>query len=379
MEKILIITGEHSGEKYGSEIVKSIRNICPYFEFIGSGGEFMEKEGVKLLENVENLSAIGPVEAFKLLGNYLKLLRKIKETVKNEKIKYAILVDFPDFNLFLAPRLKKLGVKIIYFISPTIWIWRYNRVKRIKKYVKLMLSIFPNETEIFKKEGVKSIFVGHPLKKKVEGAKKVNLNEIFNQKSEKIPIALLPGSRKKEIEHIFDEILEGIKLIKEKHPSLFFVIPIANQSVKKLIEKKLLKYKNLEIFTSNLPSFEILKSSHMAIVKSGTSTLEATFSKIPFFVVYKTSKLTYLIGRTLLKIKNIGMVNLIGKEEIVPELVQKECNPKNISKTFLKIYENEKIYYEIREKLNKISDMFGDMDTFLEVGKIFCKLLEEKG
>ncbi len=373
MEKILIVTGEHSGEKYGAEIVNNLNKMCDVkLGYFGSGGDGMKNAGVEILEKVENLSAIGPVEALKLIKNYLTLRKKIKVKVKNEKIKTALLIDFPDFNFFIAPFLKKKGVKIIYFISPTIWIWRYKRIKKIKKYVDIMLSIFPNEQKIFEREGVKSFFVGHPLKKKVETAKKLNLNEIFSQNENKIPIAILPGSRKKEIEHIFSEIIKGLKRIKEKHPEVFFVIPIANKAVENVIKEKIKNLYNFEIFTTHMEASSVLKSSQMAIVKSGTSTLEATFSGIPFFVVYKTSLLTYLIGKTILSIKNIGMVNLIAGENIVPELIQKECNPQKIFLTFEKIYGDEKNYLKIKEKLKKVSDLFGQKETFSEVANIIC-------
>ncbi len=377
MEKILIIAGEHSGEKYGAQIVKHLKMYLKKSKFWGSGGKLMENEGVMLLENIENLSAIGPVEALKLLGNYLKLILKILKIIKREKIKTAILIDFPDFNLFLAPFLKKRGVKVIYFISPTIWIWRYKRVKKIKKYVDLMLSIFPNEREIFEKENVKSIFVGHPLKEEVDKTEKINLAKIFNLHEDMLPVAILPGSRKREIDFILEEILKGLKKIKKRHPEIFFVIPIANSFLKNDIIKKIEEIEVKDLFLTEMKASKVLKSSHMAIVKSGTSTLEATFSQIPFFIVYKTSTPTYLIGKLLLRVKHIGMVNLIAGENVIPELIQGNLNGEKILETFETIFSDKEVYEKIKNKLKEISELFGKKKTFEEISKAIYREIEK--
>jgi|GEM_PF-7025664 len=242
---VLIISGETSGERYAAQVVESFRELEPGspVQFYGSGGEAMRRAGVELLADVEHLSAIGPWEAVKSLAHYLRLRREALAEVRRRGTRLALLVDFPDFNLLLARQLRRMGVTVLYYISPTVWAWRAGRVRTIRRTVRKMLCIFPFEEPIYRRAGVDVRYVGHPLTANLPRVDPpAEFRRRFGLAETDVPLSVLPGSRRAEIAHIFPTILAALPAIKAAVPGARFLLPAASAGARQAIEAQLDRY-----------------------------------------------------------------------------------------------------------------------------------------
>ncbi len=380
LPNVLIVTGEASGERYAAQVVATYQQAFPdqVPAFYGSGGDAMRDAGVELISDIAELAAIGPLEALKLGGNYLRLLRNILGEVRRRQTKVALLVDFPDFNLFLARRLKKRGVRIIYYISPTVWAWRPGRMRTVRRYVDRMLCIFPFEEPLYRDIGASAEYVGHPMI--------ATLNEIdspadfarrYGLHPGEIPISVLPGSRAKEIHHILPPVLDALTRIKAEIPRARFLIPTASKRIREAIQT------DIDTFLADRPASlsandlllvdgdttNCLANSHMGIVKSGTSTLQSAVAGMPFVMVYRTSPLTWKLGRMILTNPYFCIVNLIAGREVVPELLQDRATGPVIAETFLNIFKSDHIYNRVKRDLEDIRDRLGSQNAPLQVAR----------
>jgi lipid-A-disaccharide synthase len=272
-----------------------------------------------------------------------------------KNIKTIVLIDYPGFNLDFAEKVKSLGTKIVYFISPQVWAWGAGRIKKIKKLVDKMLVVFPFEEELYKSYEVNVEFIGHPLAERVNEYKfldRSTLNKNFNLDPSKDILLLMPGSRIHEVERIFPESIEAsLKLSGEFNMQT--VVVCSENMDEEIFQRFPGKngYKIIKGFT-----YDLMKHAKFGIVKSGTSTLEAGIFKLPIVIVYKTNYLTYLIGRQLVKLKNIGLVNIVAGEKIVPELVQKKMNAHSVYMEARQILSSPDMYNSIKEKLGVVKE-----------------------
>lgn len=323
----------------------------------------MKKEGCKEIYSIEEINVIGIFEILKKIPKILKIRYKIIKYFIKIKIDIFIGIDAPDFNFFIEKKLKKKNIKIIHYVSPSIWAWRKNRIYKMKKILDLILILFPFEKKIYKKHKIPYCFVGHhtantiPLKPKKKYAKK----KLKIRKKTKC-ITILPGSRLSEIKILSKIFLLSIKEIKKKFPKLKILAPMIN----KKCEKKFLKI--LKNTTPNMP-IKILKgqtknaliASDVVLTKSGTSTLECMLAKCPMIVIYKVKKITYFFLKHFIKIPFISLPNILANKEIVKEFIQEECKPKEISKSLKLLLlkkENKKlnkIYFKIHKSIKRNS------------------------
>jgi lipid-A-disaccharide synthase len=361
-DSILIIAGEASGDLHGSSLIRELKILLPETEFFGVGGVNMQSAGLKMLYHSDNLNFMGFVEIIRHLPFIKKVQRHLIDEVIKRKTKYAILIDYPGFNLSIAKKLKSLGVKIFYYISPQVWAWGQNRVKKIKKLIFKMFVLFPFEEEFYKKNGVDAEFVGHPLISKLNSYKFLERNELYEKlelEKEKDILLILPGSRKHEVSFIFPEVFSAAEKISEKF-NLQIVVACSN-SIEKNFIKQTVNSENYKIISGF--TYDLMKHSKFGIIKSGTSTLEAGLIGLPMIIVYKANYLSYLIGMLLIKVKNIGIVNILLGKTIVPELLQSQVNETNIFRIASDLLSDLNKIDSMKQELSKLSQILGEKNS----------------
>ena len=350
--KYYIIAGEASGDLHGSNLMKALQQKDSQAEFRFWGGDLMQKQGGTLVKHYRDLAFMGFLEVAKNLKTILNNIKFCKEDIKKHKPDVLILVDYPGFNLRIAKFAKELGIKVVYYISPQLWAWKEGRVEIIKKYVDEMMVILPFEKDFYLKHGVESHFVGHPLLDAISNLEEVNLLNFKKENglSDKEIIALLPGSRKQEVE----KMLEMMLSVRPHFQNYQFVIAGAPSLDKDFYEK----YVDENVHFVSNKTYDLLRCSKAALVTSGTATLETALLNIPEVVCYRGSKISYAIAKRLVKnIKYISLVNLIMDREVVKELIQNELNTKNLVSELNLILEGEKRekmlqdFHLLREKL----------------------------
>lgn len=358
-KKIFIIAGEHSGDLHGSNLIKALLAKDPTLEISGVGGDRMKDAGCKIVHDLTDLAIIGFVEVLKHYKKIRSIFYKLVEHVKKEKPDTVVLIDYPGFNLRFAKAIRQENIKIVYYISPQIWAWKKRRIHDIKKLVDKMLVILDFEEQLYKDHDIPVKFVGHPLIDilKPETEKEAFYKQI-NLQTNRL-VALLPGSRNIEIERILPVLLKTAEKIQTQEDDLSFVLPY-RASNKALMEdiKKNYNIKNL-IFTED-KIYSIMKHSDLALVASGTATLETACFLTPLIIVYKTSLFTWILAKLLIKIKFIGIVNIIAKEEVAPEFIQFDATADKISKKVFAMLKPDalaKAKQELKEKvLDKIDN-----------------------
>ncbi len=368
---LLVVCGETSGEAHAAGLVRFLKELSPGCEWsvFGSGGERLRAAGADIILDVSRLSAIGPKAALGNLGSYFSLRKRVLSRIREEKPDLALLVDFPDFNLPLARKLKKAGVEVCYFISPQLWAWRKSRVKQIRKYVDLMLVIFPFEEAFYRAHQVNAVYVGNPtaarlsnLKKKVGFGKRVF--------SEKPVVALLPGSRAREVDLLLPVELAAAEYISRKIEARFLVFR-APEISKSLLEEKIEHLMpggklDIEVVDSN---YELLAGSDCAIVKSGTSTLETMLLGVPFAMVYRLPLASYFLLRPLVWTKTFCLANLVAEERLVPEFVQWNATGPGLGAYILSLLDNRDKIESIRSAFERVTSRLGDQDGDLRAAE----------
>jgi lipid-A-disaccharide synthase len=331
--RILISAGEASGEFYGAKLMEALRGQlsrqtpAPELGFFGVGGDQMRAAGCEVLVDAREIAEVGIVEVIKHIPLIYRRFRKVVRETERRRPDAAVLIDFPDFNLRLARELHKLGVPVIYYVSPQLWAWKQGRIEQVRKYVRKMLVIFPFEERFYRERGIEAQFVGHPL---ADLPSPQVTREQFAAQHKLDParewIALLPGSRRGEVSRIFPTLLEAAQLL---GPDYVYIVPVASTLDAGWVASFLRDYKGPQItFTRDAQAS--LLHARAAAVASGTSTLEAALIGTPFTMVYRVAPLTWGLGRRLVKVDRFAMVNLIAERDVVPELVQSEFTPQRV-------------------------------------------------
>lgn len=381
-EKILIVCGEPSGDLLGADLMKELLNTGSNFTFTGIGGLEMGKSGFTSLYDIESLSVMGFTG---ILTRYFELKRIVKNLVEKaieQNVHYAVLIDYPGFNLYLAERLREKGIKVIFYVSPQIWAWRFKRIYKIKEFVNLMLVLFPFEKKIYDEYSVKCEFVGHPLKTRM--IEKINTEKSINIEKGITTICLMPGSRGVEIDRLLDPILESAILINNRMhligKKVQFILPNINKSKESLILEKLEKIKTekkLDIKYFFDSSAKCIEASDLVILSSGTATLEVTFFEKPMIILYKVGFFTYNIGRRIVSAKFFGLPNVLSERIICKEYLQKEVTPETIFTEAKQILENDPYRNEMIENIRKVKQSLGDGHAGKNAAKAILKLIQE--
>jgi len=335
--KYYIIAGEASGDLHGSNLMKALKQKDPNAEFRFWGGDLMKAQGGTMVKHYRDLAFMGFLEVVMNLRTILNNIKFCKEDIQKNRPDVLILVDYPGFNLRIARFAKELGIKVVYYISPQLWAWKEGRVEIIKKYVDEMMVILPFEEDFYRKHGVHSHFVGHPLLDAISDLQEINIEKFKsdNGLNEKEIIALLPGSREQEVE----KMLEIMLSVRPHFKNYQFVIAGAPSLPKEFYQK----YVDENVHFVSNKTYDLLRCSKAALVTSGTATLETALLNIPEVVCYRGSKISYAIAKRLVKnINYISLVNLIMDREVVKELIQNDLNTKNLVEELNKIISGEK-------------------------------------
>src|SRR4051812_43717328 len=321
MSELLVVAVEASADLHGAAVLRELRDLCPGVKAFGAGGPRMRAQGFEALVRAEDLSVMGIAEVLPALPRIFDSLDVLRDAARDRRPKAALLIDSPDFNLRLATRLRELKIPVAYFIGPSVWAWRTYRVKQIARDVARMLVILPFEQKFYEEHGVQATYVGNPL----ADERSLPAPRSALKLDENRPVlALLPGSRLQEIRRLWTPMLTAAREMRVKQPGLQLVVPVAPT-----IDKALLHAEDVIFIDGRAP--EVLAAADAAIVASGTATLEAALAGVPMVVVYKTSWITWLIGRLLVRVKFVSLVNLLAGRALVPELLQSACTPKAIA------------------------------------------------
>ncbi len=358
MKEILIVAGEVSGDIHGSRLVKELLRIDSSLKFFGIGGDKMRGSGVELLYHVKDVSFLGFAEVVKHIPFMNRVKKELKAEVEKRNIGKIILIDYPGFNLSLAKSVFSAQRKIYYYISPQIWAWGKNRVKAIKKYIHKMLVVFKFEEEFYNRHNITAEFVGHPLLESLEDYQIESRDKFFEQNGldgYKKLVAIFSGSRKQEVEKILPVSIEAANKVKQN-----LNIQIAVASVPNLSDNfyKQFEKKAKIIYDRN---YELLKYSDAGIIKSGTSTLEASLFQLPFVVVYKTSALSYFLGKSLIKIDSIALANIVSRRKVVKELIQHDASIEKISAELNKLLVDENYRTTIMRSFKELKNELGEL------------------
>lgn len=342
--KYYIIAGEASGDLHGSNLMKALKQKDPDADFRFWGGDLMAGQGGILVKHYRDLAFMGFLEVAMNLRTILNNIKFCKEDIKNHRPDVLILVDYPGFNLRIAKFAKEQGIKVVYYISPQLWAWKEGRVEIIKKYVDEMMVILPFEEDFYKKHGVHSHFVGHPLLDAISDLKELSIDtfKTENGLNDKEIIALLPGSRKQEVEKMLEIMLSVRPYFQEYQ----FVIAGAPSLPKEFYEN----YVDDNVHFVSNKTYDLLRCSKAALVTSGTATLETALLNVPEVVCYRGSKISYAIAKRLVKnIKYISLVNLIMDREVVKELIQNDLNTNNLVEELRKVLQTEKRFEVLKD------------------------------
>lgn len=354
--KIFIIAGEASGDLLGAHLARSLLALNPRIELLGVGGMKMSQMGVKIIIPYERLAVVGISEVFRKLPIVLSVLHKIKKIFKREKPNLLILIDYPGFNLRVARYAKRLGIKVLFYVSPQIWAWRYGRIKTIKKTVDHMAVLFRFEEKIYRQESIPVSFVGHPLVGIAHTTlTRLALCEKWKLSPQQPIIALFPGSRQLEITRLLPVMRDATRMIRNRFPDAQFVLPLAPN----LTPKDVSSYLTPEITLVQDETSNILSICTAAIAASGTVTLQIALQEVPFIIIYKITSLSYQIIKRLIKIPYIGLCNIVAEQRIVPEFIQDEANPKNMADAICRYLEDasysQRVAHQLGSLKNKLS------------------------
>lgn len=355
----------------------ALRRIAPgtAFEFFGSGGPRMRQAGADILIDINQVSIIGPVEILKAWRSILQAFRTLKQAACERQPDAVILIDWPEFNLKMLKFLKQIGRRTIYYISPQLWAWRRYRLRTIKRYVDKMVVILPFELDFYRQAGVEVEFVGHPLVETVRATKDRTAFCAAHQLEPDRPIiSFLPGSRRSEVTHIFPVMLEAMARLRSLGAQ--FVVPLAHTIPRAWVETMMRgEHSALGLTLIEHDTYNAVAHSELAVVASGTATLETALLETPLVVVYRSSTLNYCLIRPLIHLNTFGMVNLIVGEKIAPELIQFDMTPARLAETIYGLFQNPSARAIMKQKLKQVKQKLGIGNAAERAAKIVMNAL----
>ena len=355
LKRVAIVVGEASGDLLGAGLIRELKKKFPHCQFEGIGGEKMKAEGMLSHFPMDRLAVMGLIDPLKRLPELLSIRRSLRERYLNHPPDVFIGIDAPDFNLSLERKLRDANIKTVHYVSPSVWAWRQGRIKKIAKSVDLMLTLFPFEKAFYESHDVPVKFVGHPLADQIPlvndkspARKRLGLN------ADKKYLAILPGSRSAEVEKIGTIFFEVAKRLLEHIPDVSFLVPAANEKRLRQINEQLKHYPNLDVVVYLKQSHDVMIAADAILMASGTTSLEAMLIKRPMVIGYRVSAISYEIISRLVKVKFVGLPNLLANQPLVPELIQHDATPENILR-------------EVRECFEERSAQEALMQTFTDI------------
>lgn len=369
----MIVAGESSGELYGALLARALRRRWPDITLIGIGGERMREEGVELVSDLTH--SFGFVEVFSSLRRLRETFNRAKRIIDDLRPSVCVLIDYPDFNLRLGEYAKKRGIKVLYYVSPQVWAWRRGRVKKMKEVADRLAVILPFEEDIYRGEGIETEFVefvGHPAMEEIIESG-IDVTQRRKNPGESM-IAILPGSRPNELRRhlpIFNDLTE---LIRREFNNISIILPLAPNIDASLFEMELrsLEEKGVTIIRRN--AVRALAEADAAVIASGTATLQAAFIGVPMVVIYRLSYLTYLLGRIILRVRYISLVNILAGRGVVPELIQEKAKPETIMGELRRLLNDRGYREEMIQNLNGLRGLFSGKRPSIRVTEMIAEM-----
>ncbi|MHB1185668.1 MAG: lipid-A-disaccharide synthase [Desulfobulbia bacterium] len=341
--RIMIVAGEASGDMHGARLIAALKEQAPGAQICGIGGPELTRQGVEILYDASRLAVVGIVEVISHFRFIREAMRALEKRLREQPPDLLILIDYPDFNLILAKKAKRLGIPVFYYISPQVWAWRSGRVKTIKKLVDRMGVILPFEQEFYRKFGMNVDFVGHPLMDAVQPTRsREDFLHSLGIAPESTVIGILPGSRKREIAGMLPVFLAAAKRMQEQMtPKPVFVLPLAPTLNEEDLLVNGLADAGVEVRVVRENRYDLMGACSAVMAASGTVSLELAILNVPMVISYRVSPLTYFLGRRLIKVQYASLVNLVADREVVPELLQDEAVPEKIAQATMRLIENQ--------------------------------------
>ena len=359
---------------HAAALVEALQRCDPMLRFYGMGGERLRKAGVRLIADAADMAVVGLTEVCRKLPHIIKVMKQLTASWYVEKPAAIILVDYPDFNLILARRAHKRGIKVFYYISPQVWAWRRGRIGIIRRFVDKIAVILPFEESIYRSAGVDADFVGHPLldaplcfSSQAAAREKIGLPQSG------YTVSLLPGSRPGEVARLLPVCLEAARNIAGQN-KVRFILPLASTIARDFVERIIARH-DVPVTVISHAIYEVLAASDLAIVASGTATLEAALLETPMIVIYRVSGLSYLLGKMLIQVENISLVNILAGKTIVPELIQDAANPAHIAALATGLLENPEERARMKAALSGIKNKLGTPGAAERAAALVVKLL----
>jgi len=379
-EKVLVIAGEASGDLHAAGLVGELRALCPALRVYAVGGERLKAAGAEIILPSAELSVVGLFEVFSHLGPITKAYMKVRRWLSVNRPAALVLIDFPEFNLLMARHAKRVGIPVFYYISPQIWAWRRGRVRKIKRLVDRMAVILPFEQEFYRRYGMDVEFVGHPLLDSVKATMpRGPFMEQHGINAGSRLVCLLPGSRQGEIARHLDMLTEAASMIRAgMQQPVAFCLPLAPGLPDRLKDTmaKRSGHAAVDIKVIDNDTYNALAASDLALAASGTVTLEAAILGTPMIVTYRVSPVSYRLGRRLIKVKWVSLVNLIANREVVPELLQDAATPENIARTALGLLRDREAMDRMKQEIGEATALLGQPGAARRAAALLCGMIK---
>lgn len=367
----MLIAGEASGDQYGALLIRAFREKHPGAQFFGIGGDLMQEEGMELLSHIRDTAIMGFVEVVKHYPFLKELFRSCQDAYRDRHADAVVLIDYPGFNLRLAEKIREQGGRVLYYISPQVWAWGAHRLRKMRRIIDHLAVVFPFEESFFAGHGIPATFVGHPLLEILEHSDRDAFLAQWNLPADQPLLALLPGSRKQEIDRLLPAMLEAAEILTERHDCAVAVG--AARQPDALYEQYLKDYPSVTLIRG--ATHALMQHAHSAVVASGTATVETAYYETPMVVVYRASPLNYAIGRRLIRVDDIAMVNILADKRIVPELLQSDVTPEYIARYMSHYFSDPAQYEQTRRELGRVKEKMGTVGASARVAELLAQLI----
>lgn len=379
-QSVFIVAGEASGDLHGANLARELHTLAPELELRGMGGTSMRAAGVELVVDSSSLAVVGIVEVLASYRRIKAVLEQIKQTIHETPPDLLILIDYQEFNQRLAAYAKSIGIKVLFYIGPQVWAWRPKRVYKMAKIVDQMAVIFPFEVALYEKANVPVAFTGHPLVDEVIADKSreqalASLAASHPAVKATTTIALMPGSRRLELERLLPIQLECARQLRASKPELQFILPLANSLQTADLAPYQTDLEMLNVIVIEHATYDVVQASDCVIVASGTATLEIGLLGTPLVIIHKIAALSYFILRRLVKLKHIGLVNIVPGKEIAREFIQQDATPANICGEVLRILDDATYNQQMRESLATLRPLLGESGGSKNIAQLAYSML----
>jgi len=371
--ELFIIAGDPSGDAHGARLVRELKTLVPGVRITGAGGQELENAGMCNIFNLVDYPVIGVAEAFSHIAVFWNLIKKIRKYLVENKPSAVVLIDYPGFNLIVARMAHKLNIPVVYYIPPQIWAWGRSRARTLAKLVTRMIVILPFEKEFYQRMGIKVEFVGHPILDRMSElqARKEETDD-FGLDTAYPVIGILPGSRMQEVSKLLPIMLKTADII-ARQEKVQFVLPLSAHITAEDIDSYLEDFK-FPVRVVRDPAFALRKRMTLALVASGTATLENACLGLPMIIVYRVSWLSYFVARLLVRVKRIGLVNIVAGRELVPEFIQQHAKPEKIARVALEWLKDRSIIENMRKELLSISKLLGQQGASIRAAGLIAQM-----